>query len=103
MGVPHVDVLPKTEKGHGQAVHQDSAVEVEAGSTKGRHRKETERKQPGPRELELEGVTILQGSGTKESRRKTPGLRGIHTQKVETRGSPLHWSQNQRKRRQPIL
>ena len=30
-------------------------VEVEAGSTKGQHRKETERKQPGLRELEQEG------------------------------------------------
>ena len=55
VGTPHVDALPETEEGHGQAVHQDSAVEVEAGSTKGQHRKETERKQPDPRELEQEG------------------------------------------------
>ena len=55
VGAPHVNALPETEEGHGQAVYQDSAVEVEAGSTKGRHRKETERKQPGPRELEQEG------------------------------------------------
>ena len=45
VGAPHVDALPETEEGHGQAVHQDSAVEVEAGSTKGQYGKEPEKEE----------------------------------------------------------
>ena len=45
VGDPHVDALPETEEGHGQAVHRDSAVEVKVGLTKGKHKKEPEKEE----------------------------------------------------------
>ena len=55
VGVPPAEALPKAERGWGQAVPQDSVVEVEAGSMKDRHLKEKGRRQPDPRKLEQEG------------------------------------------------